>query len=64
MATVIAASSIGNALERYDFSIYGWFAAIVAKQFVPTGNEWVSLLPALGTFGIPFPMRPPGAALA
>ncbi len=64
MATAVAASSIGNALEWHDFPIHGWFAAAIAKRFVPTGNEWVSLPPALGTFAIPFPMRPPGAALA
>lgn len=57
----VAAASIGNALEWFDFIIYGFFALTMAKLFFPTGDETVSLLLALATFGVPFFMRPMGA---
>lgn len=57
----IVAASIGNALEWFDFVIYGFFASTIAKLFFPVGNETVSLLLALATFGVTFFMRPLGA---
>lgn len=57
----VAAASIGNALEWFDFIIYGFFALTMAKLFFPTGDETVSLLLALATFGVPFFIRPLGA---
>jgi MHS family proline/betaine transporter-like MFS transporter len=57
----VAAASIGNALEWFDLVVYGFFAVTMAKLFFPTGNETVSLLVALGTFGVTFFMRPFGA---
>lgn len=59
----VAAASIGNALEWFDFVIYGFFAVTMAKLFFPTGNETVSLLLALATFGVTFFMRPLGAVV-
>jgi hypothetical protein len=32
---VIAAGMIGNALERYDFAIYGYFAVQIGRHFFP-----------------------------
>lgn len=57
----VAAASIGNALEWFDFIIYGFFAVVMARLFFPTGNETVSLMVALAAFGVPFFMRPLGA---
>ena len=57
----IAAASIGNALEWFDFVVYGFFAVTIAKLFFPAADETVSLLVALGTFGVTFFMRPLGA---
>jgi MHS family proline/betaine transporter-like MFS transporter len=59
----VAAASIGNALEWFDFIIYGFFALTMAKLFFPTGDETVSLLLALATFGVPFFIRPLGAII-
>jgi MHS family proline/betaine transporter-like MFS transporter len=59
----VAAASIGNALEWFDFVIYGFFAVTMAKLFFPTGNETVSLLLALATFGVTFFVRPFGAVV-
>src|ERR1700751_1104190 len=58
---VILAASIGNTLEWFDFLIYGYFAVTIAKLFFPTGNETVSLLLTLGTFGASYVVRPLGA---
>ncbi len=57
----VVAASIGNALEWFDFIVYGFFAVTIARLFFPTGSETVSLLLALGTFGVTFFMRPLGA---
>ncbi len=57
----VLATSIGNALEWFDLVIYGFFAVTIAKLFFPAGNDTVSLLLSLGTFGVSFFMRPLGA---
>jgi len=59
--SVIAAASVGNALEWFDFVVYGFFATTMAKLFFPTGNDTISLLLALASFGVTFFMRPLGA---
>src|SRR6266702_371530 len=59
----VVAASIGNALEWFDLVVYGFFAVIIAKLFFPAGNETVSLLLTLGTFGVSFFMRPLGAVM-
>ena len=58
---IVFSSSIGNALEWFDFLVYGYFAPIIAKQFFPMHDEWLSTLMAVATFGISFLMRPLGA---
>jgi len=57
----VAAASIGNALEWFDFIVFGFFAGTIAGLFFPTGNETVSLLLTFATFGITFFVRPLGA---
>jgi MFS transporter, MHS family, proline/betaine transporter len=59
--SVIAAASVGNALEWFDFVVYGFFATTMAKLFFPTGDDTISLLLALASFGVTFFMRPFGA---
>ena len=58
---VLLASSIGNALEFFDFTLYGAFLSIIAENFFPAENQTASLLMALGVFGVGFIMRPVGA---
>jgi MFS family permease len=53
----------GNALEMYDFQIFGYYAAAIAAIFFPTGHEFASLMLALATFGAGFLMRPLGAVV-
>src|SRR5579871_3344261 len=59
----VAAASIGNALEWFDFIIYGYFAMMIARMFFPAGNETAALLLTFASFGITFVMRPFGAIL-
>ncbi|MCP4329800.1 MAG: MHS family MFS transporter [Alphaproteobacteria bacterium] len=57
------ASMIGNALEWYDFAIYGYFAAIIGRQFFPNEDPAVSVISAFGVFAIGFLARPGGSIL-
>lgn len=59
----VVAAVIGNALEWYDFIVYGFLASIVARQFFPSDDDYASLLMALATFGVGFFMRPVGGVL-
>jgi MFS transporter, MHS family, proline/betaine transporter len=60
---IIAAISIGNALEWFDFVIYGFLAVTMAKLFFPVSDPVTSLLLTFGTFGISFLVRPLGAVV-
>lgn len=51
----------GNFLEMYDFMVYGYYAAAIAKTYFPSGNDFVSLMLSLSVFGAGFMMRPLGA---
>jgi len=56
----IAAAVIGNALEWYDFIVFGFFAVIISKLFFPADSQYASLLLTTATFGVGFFMRPVG----
>ena len=45
----------------YDFQVFGYYAAAIASNFFPSGNEYSSLMLSLATFGAGFLMRPIGA---
>ncbi|CAG2148466.1 Proline/betaine transporter [compost metagenome] len=57
----ILAATIGNGLEWFDFTVYSFFAVIIAKLFFPTGDDLTSFLLTVATFGVGFFMRPVGA---
>ena len=59
----IAAGAIGNALEWYDFAIYGYFAATIGRVFFPHEDKVAQVLAAFGIFAVGFLMRPVGGAL-
>ncbi len=61
LTRVIIAASLGNALEWFDFLVYGYFAVTISKVFFPSSNETASLLLTLGTFGASYLVRPLGA---
>jgi len=59
----IAAITVGNGLEFFDFSIYTYFAAIIGRQFFASTSEWGSLMLSLATFGVGFLVRPLGGII-
>src|ERR1700731_4395099 len=60
---LIVAVSIGNALEWYDISSYGYFAVYVSKAFFPNNDPATSLLLTFGAFGLAFLIRPIGGVI-
>ncbi|VWD58534.1 MFS transporter [Burkholderia contaminans] len=56
----VAAAVIGNALEWYDFTVFGFMTVVIAELFFPTSSEYSSLLLTTATFGVAFFMRPIG----
>lgn len=59
----IGAITLGNALEIYDFVLYGFLASTLARQFFPADDPLSSLFAAFMVFGAGFVMRPVGAVL-
>jgi MFS family permease len=53
----------GNALEFYDFLIFGFFAVQIGETFFPAKDATGSLLLTLATFGVGFLTRPLGGML-
>jgi MHS family proline/betaine transporter-like MFS transporter len=60
---LIAAGTIGNILEWYDFAIYGYFAVSIGKAFFPHSDPVAQVLAAFGIFAVGYLMRPLGGAL-
>ncbi|MGH7018211.1 MAG: MFS transporter [Caulobacteraceae bacterium] len=58
----VAAVTIGNALEFYDFLTFAFFAVYIGEALFPAGgSRAANLLMALATFGVGFVTRPIGA---
>ncbi|MBL4647342.1 MAG: MFS transporter [Gammaproteobacteria bacterium] len=62
-AKLLFVSVFGNALEFYDFTLYGVFAAVLATHFFPHSDPTSSLLASWGAFAAGFIMRPFGAII-
>ena len=60
---LIVATSLGNALEWFDISVYAYFAVYISKAFFPTNDQTTSLLLTFGTFGLSFLARPIGGVV-
>src|SRR6516165_12729961 len=59
----IAAAVIGNALEWYDFIVFGFFTVIISRLFFPADSQYASLLLTTATFGVGVLLRPVGGVL-
>jgi len=59
----LAAVVAGNALEFYDFLIFGIFAVYIGATFFPVKDATGSLLLTLATFGAGFLTRPLGGVV-
>lgn len=60
---IVVAGSIGNALEWYDFALFGFFAPVIARLFFPAEDRLVGLVQTFGVFALGFLMRPLGGAI-
>ncbi len=60
---LVAACTIGNALEFYDFVVYSFFAATIGKLFFPTSSGTGQILLSLATYGVGFFLRPLGGVV-
>lgn len=56
----ITAAALGNAMEWFDFGVYGYVAAVLGKVFFPGASPGIQIIAALGTFSVPFIIRPLG----
>src|SRR5918999_5518029 len=59
----LVAACIGNAVEWYDFALYGAFATVLASTYFPSANRDANLLAAFAVFSTAFIFRPVGALL-
>src|ERR1700722_17605967 len=59
----ILASSIGTALEWYDFSLFTYLTPLLAKLFFPHESTVSGLMMTYGIFAAGYFMRPLGAML-
>lgn len=57
----VAAPLMGNVLEWYDFAVYAFIAAYIAKNFFPTSAPATALLSSFAVFGVGFLARPLGS---
>lgn len=61
MHRAIAGAAIGNALEWFDFGVYGYFAVTIGEVFFPTHDPTTALLSAFAVFAVAFVARPIGS---
>lgn len=60
MAKAVLAGSVGNALEWFDYGLYGYFASIISSQFFSSKDPVTALMLSFIVFGVGFVMRPVG----
>jgi MHS family proline/betaine transporter-like MFS transporter len=60
LVRTVVAGAVGNVLEWFDFSLFGFFAPVIARQFLPAEERLASLLATFGVFATGFLMRPIG----
>jgi len=56
----ITAAALGNAMEWFDFGVYGFVAYALGQVFFPSASPGVQMIAALATFSVPFLIRPLG----
>lgn len=60
MRKAITAAALGNAMEWFDFGVYGFVAYVLGKVFFPGADPGTQMIAALATFSVPFLIRPLG----
>jgi len=56
----VAAAVVGNVLEWYDFAVYSFLAAVIGRNFFPSGDPSAEILYSFAVFGMGFLARPLG----
>jgi MHS family proline/betaine transporter-like MFS transporter len=56
----VAAASLGNCMEWFDFGVYSYLAATIGKVFYPDSSPSVQLIASFSTFAAAFLVRPLG----
>lgn len=62
-ARSIAAITLGNGLEFFDFTVYTFFATLIGRLYFPVDSAFGQLMLSLATFGVGFAMRPLGGII-
>ena len=57
----ILAALLGNALEWFDFAVYGYVATPLGQAFYPAENSGMQAVAAFGVFAVGYLMRPVGS---
>lgn len=61
MRKAVTAAAMGNAVEWFDFAIYGYLAVTIGKLFFPEASPSAQLIATFGVFAASFLMRPLGS---
>jgi MFS family permease len=56
----VTAITVGNALEFYDFTVYGFMTSVIGRIFFPAMSPYTQTLLAIASFGVGFLARPLG----
>lgn len=59
----VGAAALGNAMEWFDFGVYGYIAVTLGKVFFPASDPTVQLIATFATFTAAFLVRPIGGAV-
>lgn len=59
----ITAAALGNAMEWFDFGVYGFLAYVLGQVFFPDVSPGIQMIAALATFSVPFLVRPLGGVV-
>ncbi|MFT8697076.1 glycine betaine/L-proline transporter ProP [Acetobacter orientalis] len=59
----VGAAALGNAMEWFDFGVYGYIAVTLGRVFFPSGDAAAQLLATFATFTVAFLVRPIGGAV-
>ena len=57
------AALVGNALEWYDFAVYGYVATALGQAFFPAERPGLQTMAAFAVFAVGFLMRPVGSVV-
>ncbi|MGA0598665.1 MFS transporter [Enterovirga sp. CN4-39] len=60
---VLASAALGQFVEWYDFVVYAYSAAVIARLFFPNSDPMAALLATFAVYGVGFVMRPVGGFL-